>query len=252
MTDQQAKAYVNLKGVLRSLTYLCDLDSEASKIIQKTDLIVQFSVKNGPAARLIFKNGKCTFEDGKGKSDIKLYFSSPEKFNNMIDGKGMPMILKGFTKLGFLLKDFGELTKRMEYFLKPGPDTVQDEKFKEINTLLTFYTAFNSLAEIGMHDPVGKKIVQKAVDGQLCAAIENTPHIVRLKISKGYVNAIGTSDGSPEFYLKFKNIGKTYDVLNGVSDFITAIGSGDVTMSGFIPVMMSVQHLVPRLTVYLK
>jgi hypothetical protein len=161
-----AKAYINLNGVLRALTYLCDLDAEASDIIKGADLTVQFSVKNGPAARLKFKNGKCTFEDGKGKNNISLYFSSPEKFNNMVDGKGNPSIHKGFTKLGFLLKNFMKLTKRMEYFLNPAPDTVQDDKFKEINTLLTFYTAFNSVAEIGMHDPVGMKVIQKAAKGQ--------------------------------------------------------------------------------------
>jgi hypothetical protein len=252
MADQQAKAYINLKGVLRSLTYLCDMDSEAAKIIEKADITVQFRVKNGPTARLIFRNGKCSFEDGEGKSDIKLYFSSPEKFNKMIEGKGMPSIRKGFTKLGFLLKDFSNLTKRMEYYLKPAPDTVQDERFKEINTLLTFYTAFNSLAEICMHDPVGKKVIEKACSGQLCACIENTPHAVRLKIDKGYAKIIGESDGSPEFYLTFRDVVKTNEVLNGISDFITAVGLGDVKMKGFIPVMMSVQHLVPLLSVYLK
>jgi hypothetical protein len=247
-----AKAYINLKGVLRALVYLCELDAEASDIIKGADITVQFSVKNGPAARLKFKDGKCSFEDGKGKNNISLYFSSPEKFNNMVDGKGNPSIHKGFTKLGFLLKNFTKLTKRMEYFLKPAPDTIQDTKFKEINTLLTFYTAFNSVAEIGMHDPVGMKVIQKAANGQLCACIENTPHMVRVKVDKAYMKPIDISDGSPEIYLTFADLKKTDDILNGKSDFLTAIGSGDVKMTGYIPVMMSVEHLVPRLAVYLK
>ncbi len=77
----------------------------------------------------------------------------------------MPTILKGFTKLGFLLKDFGKLTARLEYFLRPDEKTVQDEKFKEISTLLTFYTAFNALAEIGMNDPVGVQVIKKRRTG---------------------------------------------------------------------------------------
>ena len=252
MTDKLAKAYINLNGVLRALTYLCALDPVASDIVKDADITVQFRVKNGPAARLAFKGGTCAFESGKGKNDISLYFSTPEKFNNMVDGKGNPSIRKGFTKLGFLLKDFMKLTKRMEYFLKPAPDTVQDDKFKEINTLLTFYTAFNAVAEIGMHDPVGKKVISRAANGQLCVSIENTPHMVRVKVNKGYVKPIDASDGSPEMRLTFADVAKTDDILNGRSDFITGIGSGDVKMSGYIPVMMAVEHLVPRLVLYLK
>lgn len=245
-------AYINMKGVLRSLTYLCDLDEQASDIVKDASLTVQFSVKNGPAARLAFSGGKCRFDDGKGKSDIKLYFSSPEKFNDLMNGKGTPMILKGFTKLKFLLKDFSRLTKRMEYFLRPAPDTVQDERFKEISTLLTFYTAFNSLPEIGMHDPVGEKIIAHAASGQLCALVENTAHMVRAKVEKGSMKTLDSSDGSPEIKLVFSDLKTVSDVFNGRSDFLSAIGFGDVKMSGYIPVMQAVEHLVPLLAGYLK
>ncbi len=252
MTDQMAKAYINMKGVLRALTYLCDLDHAAGELIQGADVTVQFSVRHGPAARLVFKGGKCTFEDGKGRSNIKLWFPTPEKFNGMMDGKGNPTILKGFTKLGFLMKTFTHLTKRLEYFLKPGEDTVQDEAFRTISTLLTFYTAFNALPEIGMHDPVGKIIMQKGGNGQLCVSIADTDYNVRLKVAKGQINTLDASDGSPEMQLVFSSLEKTNDVLNGKRDFITAIGYGDVKVKGYIPVMMSVEHLVPRLANYFK
>jgi hypothetical protein len=252
MTDQLTKACINMKGVLRSLTYLCDLNREASDIIKDTNLTVQFSVREGPAARLIFKDGKCAFEDGKGKATIKLYFSSPGKFNALMDGKGMPTILKGFTKLGFLLKDFGKLTARLEHFLRPDGQTVQDEKFKEISTLLTFYTAFNALPEIGIFDPVGAEVMKKASKGQLLVSIENTAHAVRMMVGKGTMKTIAASDGSPEMQMTFSSLDKAGDVLGGRSDFLTALGLGDVKMSGYIPVMMSVEHLVPMLSAYLK
>jgi hypothetical protein len=52
--------------------------------------------------------------------------------------------------------------------------------------------------------------------------------------------------------LIFSSLQKTSDVLNGKRDFITAVGYGDVKVKGFIPVMMSVEHLVPMLASYLK
>jgi hypothetical protein len=169
-----------------------------------------------------------------------------------MDGNGMPTILKGFTKLNFLLKDFMKLSDRLAYFLRPDPETVQDDRFREVSTLLTFYTAFNALPEIGMHDPIGAQVIRKAADGQLCVSIEGTEHAVRMKVQKGGMGILSASDGSPEMFLKFSNIGEVGDVLSGRTDFLTAIGLGGVHMSGYIPVMMSVEHLVPLLGVYLK
>ena len=252
MTDPMAMACINMKGVLRALTYLCSMDAEAADIIKDADITVQFSVKNGPAVRLTFDHGKCAFEDGKGQADIKLYFSSPEKFNAMMNGSGMPTILKGFTKLNFLLKDFMKLSDRLAYFLRPDPATVQDDKFREVSTLLTFYTAFSALPEIGLHDPIGAQVIRKAADGQLCVSIEGTEHAVRIKVGRGEMRILGESDGSPEMYLKFSDIDEVGDVLNGRTDFLTAIGLSGVRMSGYIPVMMSVEHLVPLLGAYLK
>jgi hypothetical protein len=252
MTDPMAKACINMKGVLRSLTYLCSLDAQAADTIKNADITVQFSIKNGPAVRLKFDHGVCTFADGKGSADIKLYFSTPEKFNALMDGNGMPTILKGFTKLNFLLKDFMKLSDRLAYFLRPDPEAVQDDRFREISTLLTFYTAFNALPEIGMHDPVGAQVIRKAADGQLCVSIEGTEHAVRMKVKKSHMGILSASDGSPEMYLKFSDIGEVGDVLNGRTDFLTAVGLGGVRLGGYIPVMMSVEHLVPLLGVYLK
>lgn len=252
MTDSETKAHVNLNGVLRALQYLCELDAESAAFIKPLNLVIQFAIRNGPAARLIFRDGRCRFEKGKGKSSIKLYFSSPGHFNRMMDGKAAPLILKGYTKIGFLTRDFTFLTKRLEYFLKPTEEAWNKEGYKEINTILTFYTAFNSLAEIGMHDPVGRQILQKERNGLFCASIRGTKHIVRLKMGKGRMETVEDSDGSPEMHLVFDSIDKTNDLLNGRSDFFSAIGFGDVRIKGYMPLMQSVELLVPRIGAYLK
>jgi hypothetical protein len=73
-----------------------------------------------------------------------------------------------------------------------------------------------------------------------------------MKIGKGLMKTIAASDGSPEMRMTFSSVEKAGDVLGGRSDFLTALGLGDVKMSGYIPVMMSVEHLVPMLGAYLK
>ncbi len=251
MTNQTAKAYINLNGVLRCLPYVCALDQTAKELIRGRNLTIQFKVRNGPIARLVFENGICRFEKGKGKSQIKLNFSSPEHFNRMMEGKANPSISKGLLKIGFLTKEFMQLTKRMEYYLKPDPALLADPSFREVNTILTFYVAFHSLAEVGMHDPVGVQVMKHAKRGVLAAAIEHTDVKVMLKLSPGSIEVVSQDDDLPVCRLRFASVDKTYEVLSGKLDFLTAIGFGDVRMEGFMPVMQTVEHILPMVNTYL-
>ena len=252
MKSQLAKAYINLHSIVGCLEQLCILDKKASDLIHKRNTVVQFSVRNGPNGRLIFRDGICSFERGKGACDIKLYFSSAEHFNNMMDGKANPIILKGYTKLGFLKNDFVEILKRVEYYLRPTEDLLQNKDYKWINTLLTFYVAFHSLAEVGMHDPLGMAVMQKAKSGVFCASIANTEITTRLKLFKGHIETVSETGSLPEFLFRFENAEIANDLLSGKIDFLTAIGRGDVQMEGFIPMMQTVEHLLPMVSGYLS
>jgi hypothetical protein len=251
MTNQTAKAYINLNGVLRCLSYVCSLDQTANELIRGRNLTIQFRVRNGPIARLIFENGVCRYEKGEGKSQIKLSFSGPEHFNRMMDGKANPSITKGLLKIGFLTKEFMQLTKRMEYYLKPDQASLEDPAFRRINTILTFYVAFHSLAEVGMHDPVGVQVMKHAKKGMLVAAIDKTDIKAILKLSAGNIEVVAREEDMPVCRLRFASLEKAFEVLNGKQDFLTAIGYGDVRMEGFIPVMQTVEHILPMVNTYL-
>ena len=252
MVNQTVKAYINLNGVLRCLPYVCSLDQTAGDLIRGQNLTIQFRIRNGPIARLIFENGTCRFEKGKGKSQIKLSFSSPEHFNRMMDGKANPSITKGLLKIGFLTKEFMQLTKRMEYYLKPDRTLLEDPAFRRINTILTFYVAFHSLAEVGMHDPVGVQVMKHARKGMLVAAIDQTDVKAILRLSAGDIAVLAREDDLPVCKLRFASVEKAYEVLTGKLDFLTAIGLGDVKMEGFIPVMQTVEHILPMVNTYLS
>lgn len=251
MTNQTAKAYINLNGVMRCLPYVCALDQTAKELIRERNLTMQFHVRNGPTARLIFEGGVCRFEKGKGKSQIKLSFSSPDHFNRMMDGKANPSISKGLLKIGFLTKEFVQLTKRIEYYLKPDPTLLADPSFRRINTMLTFYVAFHSLAEVGMHDAVGVQVMKHTRSGILVAEIDQTDVKARLKLSPGNIEVVSREEDSPVCKLRFASLDTAYDVLNGKLDFLTAIGLGDVRMEGFMPVMQTVEHILPMVNTYL-
>ena len=87
MTDAKTLAYVNMFAVLGALENLCDLDPQAQCIIDGSKPVsIGFDVKDGPKATLSFEGTKCVMTEGCADCDIRIPFSSPEKFNGMIDG----------------------------------------------------------------------------------------------------------------------------------------------------------------------
>ena len=122
--DNVTRAKINLFAVLRNIEDLCTMDPVSADLIKDVDLGVEFNVPEVGAAVLTFKGGKCKFTRGKGKSALKLYFTSPEHFNNLIappvDPKtGKPkMVIPIFYnvfKVGFLLNTFTKLADRLSY-----------------------------------------------------------------------------------------------------------------------------------------
>ena len=109
-TDQRTMAFINLYGVLGTLEELCTLDGRAREILGEKRMAVGFQVSNGPCATLTFDHGACALSEGTDRCDIKLPFSTPEKFNGMIDGTVTPFPSKGLTKVRFLTKEFIALT----------------------------------------------------------------------------------------------------------------------------------------------
>ena len=101
MTDALTLSYINLYAVLGALEPLCELVPEAATLIADTKVSLGIIVKNGPAATLIFDHGTVRIVDDVSQCQIKLPFSTPEKFNGMIDGTVTPIPSKGFTKIGF-------------------------------------------------------------------------------------------------------------------------------------------------------
>ena len=185
--DNVTRAKINLFAVLRNIEDLCTMDPVSADLIKGVDLGVEFNVPEVGSAVLTFKDGKCKFTRGKGKSALKLYFTSPEHFNNLIappiDPKtGKPkMVIPIFYnvfKVGFLLNTFTKLADRLSHYLQPAPEEkeklLQDPAYFEANTILTAYTAFYAMSEIANSDFTGKAIARRMPDGVIACAVGGT------------------------------------------------------------------------------
>ncbi len=156
MTDQRIRANLNLYAVLKNLEDLVAYDSEMGAFAKEWDISVQFVVHSGPKACIVFKNASCIVEQGtRDAPTVMLFFISPGHLNKMMDGKGTPIPLRGFSKLRFLTQEFSKLTDKLEYYLKPTDELLENPLYLELNTRMMLNTAAFSVPHIGDLDPVG-------------------------------------------------------------------------------------------------
>ncbi len=253
MNPDLVKANLNLYAVLKNLEDLTEFDSDMRTLIADWNVSIQFLVRRGPAAYVSFKDGSC--EVGRGKTrrpSIKLWFTSPAHLNRMFDGKSNPIPLKGFTRLGFLAKEFPKLTGRLEWYLKPTDELMKDRKYLELNTRMTLNTAAYAVPEIAAFDSDGQKIAKKIPDGTIVMKILPGFHNVNITFSgtKGVANKGDAA--APMAMMSMKNVVLANAFLNGKTDAFTAIASGDVSIRGIIPMLDAMSLLLDRVQHYLS
>ncbi|NDI34975.1 hypothetical protein [Chengkuizengella sediminis] len=251
MPNELTKANINLYAVLRNMEELCELDRTMYDLIQNRNLSIQFSATNGPKALLSFKSGKCHFTRGTGKNNIKLYFKSPKHFNQLIEGTANPIPLKGFTKLSFLTKDFTKLTEKLTYYLTPTDERLKDPSYLKINTILTAYTAFYALGEIGNTDAIGKLNASRIPDGIINISVLNGGPSIHIIASKGHLEIKKGLASSPRASMTFADMETTNLVLNGKIDTYTCIASEKIKMKGYIPMLDNMNKLLSQVPAFL-
>lgn len=252
MKAAKARACINLHAVLRNLEDLCALDEESKAIIQGRNLAIRFSVKGVPKSIVTFADGKCTVAKTEtGQYNMNLYFSSPDHFNQMIEGEKNPIPTKGFRHIGFLKNQFARLAERLSYYLKPTEQLLENEEYARINTVLTAYTAFFAIPEIAAHDPLGQLNASRIPDGIVNVEVEAGP-AVHIIAQKGRLEAKKGKAPNPRAVMHFDSIQTASGILNGTMDSYSCIGSGSLSIRGFVPMLDNLNKILGQVSGYLK
>lgn len=246
------KAHLNLYAVLQNLEDLVKLDGEAAALTREWDISIQFIVRRGPAAWVAFKGGVCRHGIGAHTSPaVKLYFLSPAHLNKMFDGKGNPIPLKGFSKLGFLARQFSKLTQRLEFYLKPKDGAAQDPDFKRINTTLTLFTATHAVRELAQLDATCKKVASHTPAGILQISVLPDGPDVSLTVQTDAWQVTKGKTGSPTATMTFRDMDAAHALLNNQLDSFQAVGEGKVMLRGMLPIIDNVGLILDRVAGYL-
>ncbi len=253
MSEQLVKAYLNLHAVLQNLEELVEHDPEAGAIARKWKLSLQFAVPKGPAVQIMFRDGRCQVRPGlKVASDIFLLLATPEHLNKVMDNKGTPILLRGVTRLPFLLKQFPKLTGRLEQVLKPTAEALKDPAFLALHTRLLLQTAGFACAVLSRWDHKGKLAASRIPDGVVLLKVGDDGPAVHLVSSKGVLSAHKGDYAKPSACMKMKDIATARNFLSGGIDPFTAIALGDVQITGQTNMLDSMSLILDRVEHYLK
>ena len=252
MKDTKTMAYINMYGILGSLEDLCRYSPEAKKLAMwkpgKTNAI-SFVVKDGPSLTLRFENGDCKVV-ADGLYDIRLPFSSCEKFNGMIDGTITPFPSKGFTRIGFLTRNFTTMTKILETYLRAKPEDLAQSDFFEASTTIMFHLITQAVSHIGNHDKIGRFSASSIVDGTVVLSIAGTTQAA-IVIKNHHLT---TTREIPQHYhaiMEFADIKLARDLFEGKVSTLGCVGTGLITMRGNLSMLDNINRILDRVALYL-
>lgn len=253
MTDDLIKSNLNLYAVLQNLEDLVAWDPEMKAFTANWSISIQFSVRKGPQAYILFEGGRCSVRRGYlPDATVKLFFISPAHLNRMMNGKGNPIPLKGFTKLPFLAKEFAQLSARLEYFLKPTDELLAKADYLAMNTRLTMNTAAFAVAELGRLDPIGKLAVGHIRNGAVLMKILPEGPAVHLVFDNGRIEPGRGEIDKPMACMFMQNVQVANAFLNGKMDAFSAIAAGQVMIKGQTPMLDAMSLVLDRIPLYLS
>lgn len=253
MDAPYVKACLNLYAVLQNIEELVRHDRDAARLVQNWRVGIRFIVRKGPSVHIEFKNGTCTVGHiANTPADVKLYFTSPDHLNRMMDGRANPIPIKGFTRLGFLTREFSRLTDNLESYLKPDETRLADPAVLALNTRMTLYTAAFAAREIALHDSIGRLIAPSIPDGTVTLAILPDGPAVTIRFNGGDIHVKKTAAETPDALMQMDGVGTAHEFLNGRIDTFAAIADGRIRIRGRIPMIDAMGTILDRVPRYLS
>lgn len=249
--DSKTLAYCNLFAVLGTLPQLCDWVPEAAALLRdRAPISVGFQVKNGPEGTLRFREGGCVLEQGAGDCVILLKFSTPEKFNGLIDGTVTPVPARGLTRVGFLLKTFVPLTDLLSKYLRPSEEDLRDPAFRALSTRLTLMTAAEAVSQVGNHDESGRFSAGNIPDGEIALDVAGDLGIT-IRVRDHQLTTVKESCEKPRARMAFDSLDTLGDLLSGKLSGMAGVCSGRIGMSGMIDMIDNLNRILDRVSRYL-
>lgn len=258
MSHDDVRARLNLLAVLPNLEDVVRDDPEMRALVSAARLTIRFSVAGGPSTSVRFADGVCTVgpDIGPGAAGgpgptVRLAFTSAAHLNRMFDGASQPIPLWGFNRLGFLKKEFTELSDRMAYYLTPSDELLAHPGYLAMNTLLTLNTAAFAVPVLLAHDPECMPLLHGLTQGTV--VIKVLPHGPAASLVCGATGVIPVKGElpHPSALVLLRDLPTASDFLGGKLDVFAAAVTGEVQIWGRIAMVDTLGLVLDRVPKYL-
>jgi hypothetical protein len=259
MSFEDVRARLNLFAVLPNLEDIVAGDAEMRALVADARITVRFTVANGPGTSVRFDGGVCTVgppprrDDAGGSGPtVRLAFTSAAHLNKMFDGKGQPIPVWGFNHLGFLMKQFTQLTDRMAYYLTPTDELLEHPGYLAMNTLLTLNTAAFAVPVLLGHDPECAPLRHGLSHGTIVIKVLPDGPAVSLVCGASGVLPVKGELTHPSALILLKDLQTANDFLAGKLDTFVAAVTGDVQIWGRVAMVDTLALVLDRVGKYLQ
>lgn len=253
MKEAKALAFVNAYGVLATLENLCQMDDEAKAVCEglKKPVSLCFEVTNGPCVTYNFTAEGCKMTEGDYGCTCKMKFTSPEKFNALIDDSKPGIPVKNVAQvLSFLLGPFTKLTNILTKYLMPSEDDLKNRDFFEKSTILTMYTIGGAICALANNDSISQKSAYYIVDGDVQMGITDACYVT-IRCRDHQLELIKEKPDTPRAIMEFKTIDLAFGLFNGTASTMAELCAGNIYMSGMINMIDNINRILDRVAVYL-
>ena len=253
LKEAKSMAFVNAYGVLRTLENLCDTVDEAKAVCKslKKPVSLCFDVTDGPCVTYHFTNDGCKMTEGDYGCTCKMKFSSPEKFNALIDDSKPGVPVKNIPQvLSFLMGPFTKLTDILTKYLMPSEDDLKNRDFFEKSTVLTMYTIGGAICALANNDSISKLSASYIPDGDIQMGITDACYVT-LRARDHKLELIKEKPDTPRAIMEFKTIDLANALFNGTASTMAELCAGNIYMAGMINMIDNINRILDRVAVYL-
>ena len=119
-----------------------------------------------------------------------------------------------------------------------------------MSTTLMFYTITVAISQIGNYDKIGKFSAEHIVDGDIMMSIKGGPKST-IRAKNGHLVTIKKAPEDPRSVMEFGSMKLANDLFHGKVSAMAQIGEGNISMSGMINMLDSMNRIRDRVGLYL-
>jgi len=245
-----------LNAVLPCLSDLAAHDPKARAIMGNTRASIALAILGGPKAIVSFDRGRiaCSAASSAWPS-VTLLFYTCGHLNAFFAGLkwALPLPIWGGWHVD-LLGRFAKLAARLEAVLNGHPEVLATPDGRRLYARLSLIAAGLGLAPLACGDTEAIRTLETLPPGLASFRIEGEPNsTVWFEFGAG-APASGWSNPPrrPDVSIVFGSLNLAYAAMRDEADTMAAIGSGEMTIEGLIPLADGLNVVMERLRAYLQ